>query len=116
MVEQIQKAIAAIKAKDYKVASEILWAVIDEDPFSDDAYYWLSLTTDSVDEKRQFLEQAIIINQHNVLAARSLAKLGSMVQRREDDVDDTTTRPGPTENQYELPDSIKQPNRCSVSR
>lgn len=90
MTSPLQHAIATIQAGDYSTGHQLLKHVVSNEPRSEQAWFWMSSVIDSVDHRRQCMEQVLAINPGNKLAQRALHMLltnwSSSLMIQEDEV------------------------------
>lgn len=72
---QLQEAIAAIKAGDKAKGRKLISLFLQDNPTHENALLWLSATTNSQDEKRKIFQRVLQINPGNEKAKQALAKL-----------------------------------------
>jgi hypothetical protein len=77
MPDNLQRAIAAIRAHDKETGKQILVEVIRNDPHHEAAWLWMSSVLDSDEQRRYCLERVLTINPHNQLARQGLEALGA---------------------------------------
>ncbi|MFT3891028.1 MAG: hypothetical protein QM730_05290 [Anaerolineales bacterium] len=73
--EQLNQAIAFIKAGNKPAALPILKEIIQADPQNENAWLWLYSCVDDVKQKRYCLQKALQINPNNIHAREALGKL-----------------------------------------
>jgi DNA-directed RNA polymerase subunit RPC12/RpoP len=76
----IRSGIAAVKGGDRAQASALLQKAVDIDPTDARPWLWLSATTDSLDEQRDYLEHAVAAEPGNTAARRGLVVLAKKMR------------------------------------
>lgn len=72
---RLTQAIEAAKHGDKRKASDLLYAVLDDDPRNEVAWVWLSYVVDTPEDRRICLENALTINPASQYAIRGLSQL-----------------------------------------
>lgn len=75
MSDKLHQAILAIKDGDETAGEALLAQVLAEDPHNESALLWLFKIADTVEERRQYVEQALKINPDSIWAKRGLTIL-----------------------------------------
>ncbi len=73
MSDNLQRAIAAIKAGDKKTGQQLLAQVINADPQNEAAWLWMASALDDPQEKKECLQKVLQINPDNEMAKKALA-------------------------------------------
>ena len=73
MSDNLQQAIAAIKAGDKKTGQQLIAQVIKADPKNEAAWLWMASTLDDPQEKKECLQKVLQINPDNEMAKKALA-------------------------------------------
>lgn len=76
---RLNQAIEAAKRGDKRQASDLLYAVLDDEPRNEIAWVWLSYIVDTPEDRRICLENALTINPASQYAIRGLAQLNGQV-------------------------------------
>lgn len=74
-IERLLDAIELIKEDRRKEAFHVLRGLISEDTDFEDAWLWMSIAVDSVDQSTICLDNVLRINPHNTQAASALYRL-----------------------------------------
>ena len=72
MSNDLQQAIAAIKAGDKETGQQLLMKVIKADPKNEAAWLWMASTLDDPQEKKECLQKVLQINPGNEMAKKAL--------------------------------------------
>ena len=75
MSDNLQQAIAAIKAGDKETGQQLLMKVIKADPKNEAAWLWMASTLDDPQEKKECLQKVLQINPKNATANKALTQL-----------------------------------------
>ncbi len=75
MSNDLQQAIAAIKAGDKKSGQQLLAQVVNADPQNEAAWLWMASTLDDPQEKKECLQKVLQINPNNETANEALTQL-----------------------------------------
>jgi hypothetical protein len=72
---QLEQAIALVNAGDNAQARTLLVEVLNNDPTNDTAWVWMAVVVDTLDLRRECLQEALKHNPRNKTARRALDKL-----------------------------------------
>ncbi len=75
MTDNLQRAIAAIKAGDNAIGKNLLVELLKADHKNEEAWLWMTRVVNSTDEKIKCLQNALVINPHNEYARQGLSRL-----------------------------------------
>lgn len=111
MPAELKQAVAAIKAGDRQTGRKILLQLVDENPNDEQAWLWLTKTTDTATEQQAYLNKVLAINPNNEVAKKALAT----VQKR---LAVSTPQPAgrviPANDIFEVVDSQQAPDGTKV--
>jgi hypothetical protein len=110
MSDQVNEAIAAIKAGDKGRGRDLLMEVLRTDKGNERAWLWLSAAVDGDDQIRFCLEQAVAINPANEKAKQGLARLAAKQARVQEVVTNQVTdkvAAAPIAQTQEVPTSVE---------
>ncbi|GAB4311741.1 MAG: hypothetical protein Kow00117_04850 [Phototrophicales bacterium] len=74
-IDRLLDAIELIKIKQLDEARQLLRELIREDNNFEDAWLWMAVTVDSIDQSSLCLDNVLRINPHNTIAAGALYRL-----------------------------------------
>lgn len=79
MSNQLQQAIAAIKAGDKETGRRLLAEIIKNEPTNENALLWMTQILDSKKNRIKCLQKVLEINPNNEMAKRGLARLQTQI-------------------------------------
>ena len=103
MTNDLQQAIAAIKAGDKEAGQQLLAQVIKAEPKNEAAWLWMASTLDDPQEKKECLQKVLQINPDNETARQALAQLEPPTERTnpmDEQVNGTTQSFDPVINKF----------------
>lgn len=108
----IQDAISVINAGDKTTGRQILSKIIEDDPYNEDAWFWMSRAAENDKRRRECLEYVLAINPYNRAVQQELTDL--RINSKEELTKETDTPKGAGAVSRSIPNSHSEIARNNV--